>query len=229
MNNSSIFVNPNENEIEDQLSVPAPAPANPDKKAELYDGEITAEGIHEQILAKDEDGYCPCSIIVHLEKYHNVSENSTAEDIKEDDKEYVDSVEIKRCYLDIFSLREDLISVNFVFDSSNDAYLQELNEVLHRYRLMSEEMSANPDNEPNTVPVLTISFMPFAMNGAGFASYQLPIDYCLALGEDGFSNIVHMLFDVRTILYSELEFSEEEIIEVEKNILQEDHSGLFEE
>lgn len=238
MEYSSIFVNPEEKEQEaEQTSVPMPEPVpvpkpveRTEKMADLFDGTVTAEGIHEQILAKDEEGYSPCSITVHLEKIHNVTENTVLDDVKEEDREYIDSVQIRRCSMDIFSLREDLVSVNFVFDSPNDAYLQELNEMMHRYRVMSEEMSKEvTDGTASTVPVLTVSFMPLIMNGAGFASYQAPVDYCIALGDDGKSGLMHMLFDMNTILYSELEFTEEEVIETQKNIMQEDHSGLFEE
>lgn len=207
-------------ETEDNIPVPKPvAPVNTDSNEEDLLN-FSSDDILDLVCSKDSDGYSPSLITVTLQKAHNINENTKLDDITEDDLEYVDELILKNCSVDLFSLTDNIITVKFEFDSVNDAYLMELNQVLNRYRLLQED-NFSKDTDQQILPLLRISFMPEKLKGYGMMSMIFPISYFRVLNDNNINASMLLLFDAENVEFSKIELSEEDKIQIQADVLRE--------
>lgn len=201
---------------EDVLNVPKPS-VKEEKQVELFD--FTGDDIIDLVCSTNKEGYSPAFISASIQKIHNVDENTMLEDVKEEDLEQVDDMVIENCKVDIFALNEKFINIRLEFDSVNDAYLRELNEILNRYRVMQE---ANlQDETSNTIPVFYLTFMPVALQGRGILKAVLPTAYFRTLNDNDINACMHFIFDIEGIEANQILLTEEEKINIEAEILRE--------
>lgn len=144
--------------MENAENMTVPVPDRPEtEEIQLEPGEITADDVNNEILATNEDGYCPCTIVAMIEALHDVHDGDDFDEITEDQREIVDDITIEYCDVDLYSIDGDLLNVILTFETPQDEYLKDLMEMLDTYRQMAEE---HVDNKNVTIPMFSLSFIP---------------------------------------------------------------------
>ena len=198
---------------------PETLPTKSDFSQQNEDYNFTAEDIHEQLLAHDEDGYCPCVIVANIEKIRNVTEDTEFDKIPDEDRFLVDDLALEFCSADTYTLDGEIINLILEFDSPQDAYLRELYQFMKKYRVMSEHYQTDPDD--NEIPMLTISFMPKKYKGHAILIFAFPISYFETLSENGEKTRINLLFHAENVEYRCIKLDKETEIELHAELQRE--------
>lgn len=188
---------------------------------------ITAEDIQAEITSKNEAGYCPCTIILSLEKIHNLSRNM--EEINDEDREEVETEVLDFCSADIMEFDPEIFSLVLCFDTPQDAYMMDALRMLDRYRHMQEHPSGNE------AAMFSISFLPDKYDGQAIGVFSFPVAYFRTLDEDGQKTRIHFLFREEDALYQRLLIDGDTMTQIKADAMRQagereaSSGGLFEE
>lgn len=225
------------------LNVPAPEA----KKEEGVDGDLVEEYVKEAseaaasdmtvdeamalITAQNKEGYSPSQIYVSLERLVNLDEDTTLENLRDDQRETVEDTEISNCKIDFFALTDDIATLTFTFDSEKDVYLREFYETLKRYRYMLEKLEQ--EERDDIMPMLTIMITPEESYGQAILACSFPVSYFRTLDDTGINASLSILFHTANITYMFVPATEEEHRETVANAMREIEAGgngnLFED
>lgn len=172
----------------------------------------------------DDDKHSNIFTIAMIQKLHGVTEDVTSvDDIPEENREYVDDIEISDFKLDIFALEGSVANVLMTFDSVHSAYLKELNELLNRYRIIQEDLAVN--GKDDTVAMFSLIFMPKKMNGLASVQMNFPIMYARVLAENDVNCAMQLLFDINNIKFALLDIDEDTDAEITADAMRDAESG----
>ena len=194
--------------------------------------EFTSEDILDLVTSVDEDGHSPSYINASLDRIVDIGENTTLEDLTEENYEHVDSIQIEYVNVSFDSLDGEIATCILSFDTVNDAYLIELNEFLNRYKIMCKDYSMQ-ENAGAAIPSFSMTFAPKALNGFGIMRISFPILYTRCLNDEGTNASMLIAFRLSNLEFSRLDISEEDLAELKADVYREVQSGtggmLFEE
>lgn len=211
-----------EENMEENVIVPEPGTTSTDQE------DITADTIMEKILEKDEDGFSPSVISVTLERFNNFTGDMNVPD---EDREYIDAVNVERAAIDVSTFDGELFNLFFDFESPKSVILRELNELLVRYRTMTEEFATNGITDK--LAVITVMIAPRELNGMGMLKLTMPTLYTRVLSDSGENAAFLMQFRKEFIEFMQLDISEEEKLQMQAEAMRTLEAGtggnLFEE
>ena len=209
-----------------------PVPEKMETVVENTEMEFDQDTILTLINSVDEDGNCPCFMLASLELYKDVTNDMMLTDVPEENKTIVDDMQIEDCSVDLYTMDGELVNAVFTFNSDRNAYLQELKRLLDRYRLMQDEIASNPDAN-DRIAVLSLAFLPKALNGKGLMQLSFPVSYFRTLDDAGLNVCMHTLFHMNNIQFMKVDIDEETEAEMTADILREMEGGtggaLFDE
>jgi len=192
---------------------------------------ITPETILDALMSTDEEGYSDAVMVADLARLHNVTPETTLENIPEEDHEYVDQMSIEGATFDMYTMDGKLFNMVLHFDSERDAYMKELNELLNRYRAMQEQIAEN--GEEGTVAMLSLTLMPNELNGKGALFASFPVSYFRVLDDNGTNASFLLQFYEENLEFMKLDVDEETRAEITADVMREMEEGtggsLFEE
>ena len=211
-----------EENMEENVIVPEPGTTSTEQE------DITADTIMEKILEKDEDGFSPSVISVTLERFNNFTGDMNVPD---EDREYIDAVNVERAAIDVSTFDGELFNLFFDFESPKSVILRELNELLVRYRTMTEEFATNGITDK--LAVITVMIAPRELNGMGILKLTMPTLYTRVLSDSGENAAFLMQFRKEFIEFMQLDISEEEKLQMQAEAMRTLEAGtggnLFEE
>lgn len=211
-----------EENMEENVIVPEPGTTSAEQE------DITADTIMEKILEKDEDGFSPSVISVTLERFNNFTGDMNVPD---EDREYIDAVNVERAAIDVSTFDGELFNLFFDFESPKSVILRELNELLVRYRTMTEEFATNGITDK--LAVITVMIAPRELNGMGMLKLTMPTLYTRVLSDSGENAAFLMQFRKEFIEFMQLDISEEEKLQMQAEAMRTLEAGtggnLFEE
>lgn len=211
-----------EENMEENVIVPEPGTTSTEQE------DITADTIMEKILEKDEDGFSPSVISVTLERFNNFTGDMNVPD---EDREYIDAVNVERAAVDVSTFDGELFNLFFDFESPKSVILRELNELLVRYRTMTEEFATNGITDK--LAVITVMIAPRELNGMGMLKLTMPTLYTRVLSDSGENAAFLMQFRKEFIEFMQLDVSEEEKLQMQAEAMRTLEAGtggnLFEE
>lgn len=211
-----------EENMEENVIVPEPGTTSTEQE------DITADTIMEKILEKDEDGFSPSVISVTLERFNNFTGDMNVPD---EDREYIDAVNVERAAVDVSTFDGELFNLFFDFESPKSVILRELNELLVRYRTMTEEFATNGITDK--LAVITVMIAPRELNGMGMLKLTMPTLYTRVLSDSGENAAFLMQFRKEFIEFMQLDISEEEKLQMQAEAMRTLEAGtggnLFEE
>lgn len=211
-----------EENMEENVIVPEPGTTSTEQE------DITADTIMEKILEKDEDGFSPSVISVTLERFNNFTGDMNVPD---EDREYIDAVNVERAAIDVSTFDGELFNLFFDFESPKSVILRELNELLVRYRTMTEEFATNGITDK--LAVITVMIAPRELNGMGMLKLTMPTLYTRVLSDSGENAAFLMQFRKEFIEFMQLDISEEEKLQMQAEAMRVLEAGtggnLFEE
>ena len=211
-----------EENMEENVIVPEPGTISTEQE------DITADTIMEKILEKDEDGFSPSVISVTLERFNNFTGDMNVPD---EDREYIDAVNVERAAIDVSTFDGELFNLFFDFESPKSVILRELNELLVRYRTMTEEFATNGITDK--LAVITVMIAPRELNGMGMLKLTMPTLYTRVLSDSGENAAFLMQFRKEFIEFMQLDISEEEKLQMQAEAMRTLEAGtggnLFEE
>ncbi len=211
-----------EENMEENVIVPEPGTTSTEQE------DITADTIMEKILERDEDGFSPSVISVTLERFNNFTGDMNVPD---EDREYIDAVNVERAAIDVSTLDGELFNLFFDFESPKSVILRELNELLVRYRTMTEEFATNGITDK--LAVITVMIAPRELNGMGMLKLTMPTLYTRVLSDSGENAAFLMQFRKEFIEFMQLDISEEEKLQMQAEAMRTLEAGtggnLFEE
>ena len=211
-----------EENMEENVIVPEPGTTSTEQE------DITADTIMEKILEKDEDGFSPSVISVTLERFNNFTGDMNVPD---EDREYIDAVNVERAAVDVSTFDGELFNLFFDFESPKSVILRELNELLVRYRTMTEEFATNGITDK--LAVITVMIAPRELNGMGMLKLTMPTLYTRVLSDSGENAAFLMQFRKEFIEFVQLDISEEEKLQMQAEAMRTLEAGtggnLFEE
>lgn len=211
-----------EENMEENVIVPEPGTTSTEQE------DITADTIMEKILEKDEDGFSPSVISVTLERFNNFTGDMN---IPDEDREYIDAVNVERAAIDVSTFDGELFNLFFDFESPKSVILRELNELLVRYRTMTEEFATNGITDK--LAVITVMIAPRELNGMGMLKLTMPTLYTRVLSDSGENAAFLMQFRKEFIEFMQLDISEEEKLQMQAEAMRTLEAGtggnLFEE
>lgn len=211
-----------EENMEENVIVPEPGTTSTEQE------DITADTIMEKILEKDEDGFSPSVISVTLERFNNFTGDMNVPD---EDREYIDAVNVERAAIDVSTFDGELFNLFFDFESPKSVILRELNELLVRYRTMTEEFATNGITDK--LAVITVMIAPRELNGMGMLKLTMPTLYTRVLSDSGENAAFLMQFRKEFIEFMQLDISEEEKLQMQAEAMRILEAGtggnLFEE
>ena len=211
-----------EENMEENVIVPEPGTTSTEQE------DITADTIMEKILEKDEDGFSPSVISVTLERFNNFTGDMNVPD---EDREYIDAVNVERAAVDVSTFDGELFNLFFDFESPKSVILRELNELLVRYRTMTEEFATNGITDK--LAVITVMIAPRELNGMGMLKLTMPTLYTRVLSDSGENAAFLMQFRKEFIEFMQLDISEEEKLQMQAEAMRILEAGtggnLFEE
>ena len=211
-----------EENMEENVIVPEPGTTSTEQE------DITADIIMEKILEKDEDGFSPSVISVTLERFNNFTGDMNVPD---EDREYIDAVNVERAAVDVSTFDGELFNLFFDFESPKSVILRELNELLVRYRTMTEEFATNGITDK--LAVITVMIAPRELNGMGMLKLTMPTLYTRVLSDSGENAAFLMQFRKEFIEFMQLDISEEEKLQMQAEAMRTLEAGtggnLFEE
>lgn len=208
--------------MEENVIVPEPGTTSTEQE------DITADTIMEKILERDEDGFSPSVISVTLERFNNFTGDMNVSD---EDREYIDAVNVERAAIDVSTFDGELFNLFFDFESPKSVILRELNELLVRYRTMTEEFATNGISDK--LAVITVMIAPRELNGMGMLKLTMPTLYTRVLSDSGENAAFLMQFRKEFIEFMQLDISEEEKLQMQAEAMRTLEAGtggnLFEE
>lgn len=211
-----------EENMEENVIVPEPGTTSTEQE------DITADTIMEKILERDEDGFSPSVISVTLERFNNFTGDMNVPD---EDREYIDAVNVERAAIDVSTFDGELFNLFFDFESPKSVILRELNELLVRYRTMTEEFATNGITDK--LAVITVMIAPRELNGMGMLKLTMPTLYTRVLSDSGENAAFLMQFRKEFIEFMQLDISEEEKLQMQAEAMRILEAGtggnLFEE
>lgn len=211
-----------EENMEENVIVPEPGTTSTEQE------DITADTIMEKILERDEDGFSPSVISVTLERFNNFTGDMNVPD---EDREYIDAVNVERAAIDVSTFDGELFNLFFDFESPKSVILRELNELLVRYRTMTEEFATNGITDK--LAVITVMIAPRELNGMGMLKLTMPTLYTRVLSDSGENAAFLMQFRKEFIEFMQLDISEEEKLQMQAEAMRTLEAGtggnLFEE
>ena len=211
-----------EENMKENVIVPEPGTISTEQE------DITADTIMEKILEKDEDGFSPSVISVTLERFNNFTGDMNVPD---EDREYIDAVNVERAAIDVSTFDGELFNLFFDFESPKSVILRELNELLVRYRTMTEEFATNGITDK--LAVITVMIAPRELNGMGMLKLTMPTLYTRVLSDSGENAAFLMQFRKEFIEFMQLDISEEEKLQMQAEAMRTLEAGtggnLFEE
>lgn len=211
-----------EENMEENVIVPEPGTTSTEQE------DITADTIMEKILERDEDGFSPSVISVTLERFNNFTGDMNVPD---EDREYIDAVNVERAAVDVSTFDGELFNLFFDFESPKSVILRELNELLVRYRTMTEEFATNGITDK--LAVITVMIAPRELNGMGMLKLTMPTLYTRVLSDSGENAAFLMQFRKEFIEFMQLDISEEEKLQMQAEAMRTLEAGtggnLFEE
>ena len=211
-----------EENMEENVIVPEPGTTSTEQE------DITADTIMEKILERDEDGFSPSVISVTLERFNNFTGDMNVPD---EDREYIDAVNVERAAIDVSTFDGELFNLFFDFESPKSVILRELNELLVRYRTMTEEFAT--DGITDKLAVITVMIAPRELNGMGMLKLTMPTLYTRVLSDSGENAAFLMQFRKEFIEFMQLDISEEEKLQMQAEAMRVLEAGtggnLFEE
>ena len=203
--------------MENTENMTVPVPDRPEtEEIQLEPGEITADDINNEILATNEDGYCPCTIVAMIEALHDVHDGDDFDKITEDQREIVDDITIEYCDVDLYSIDGDLLNVILTFETPQDEYLKDLMEMLDTYRQMAEE---HIDNKNITIPMFSLSFIPEKYDGKVGATFSFPLSCFRTLDGNDQETQAHLIFNMENASYQQFDIDEDTMAEIEADVL----------
>lgn len=211
-----------EENMEENVIVPEPGTTSTEQE------DVTADTIMEKILERDEDGFSPSVISVTLERFNNFTGDMNVPD---EDREYIDAVNVERAAIDVSTFDGELFNLFFDFESPKSVILRELNELLVRYRTMTEEFATNGITDK--LAVITVMIAPRELNGMGMLKLTMPTLYTRVLSDSGENAAFLMQFRKEFIEFMQLDISEEEKLQMQAEAMRTLEAGtggnLFEE
>ncbi len=203
--------------------VPEPTNSISDDKENAE--EITSDTIPKGILTLNDEGHSDSVIVASLERLHNVQDGAVIEELSEDDREQIDGMTIEGAAVDIYTLDGHLFNLILKFDTVKDAYLQELHDILNRYRVMQESMAAN-DSVPETeAAMFSISLMPESLNGFGALTLTFPAAYFRILDDNGVNASMLIQFYEENLQFQTLDIDEDMQSELTADVMREFEEG----
>ena len=203
--------------MENTENMTVPVPDRPEvEEVQLEPGEITADDVNNEILATNEDGYCPCTIVAMIEALHDVHDGDDFDEITEDQREIVDDITIEYCDVDLYSIDGDLLNVILTFETPQDEYLKDLMEMLDTYRQMAEE---HVDNKNVTIPMFSLSFIPEKYDGKVGATFSFPLSNFRTLDGNDQETQAHLIFNMENASYQQFDIDEDTMAEIEADVL----------
>ena len=134
-----------------------------------------------------------------------------------------------------FLFRKTKVTVTFNlffdFESPKSVILRVLNELLVRYRTMTEEFATNGITDK--LAVITVMIAPRELNGMGMLKLTMPTLYTRVLSDSGENAAFLMQFRKEFIEFMQLDISEEEKLQMQAEAMRILEAGtggnLFEE
>jgi hypothetical protein len=215
--------------------IPAPQPTTKEEDTpstvSVNGMDVDAELIVSLINSTDKDGYSPCLVNASLERFTNIQPEKTLSDYTEDERTYIDGVDLSNCAINIHTFDGDLVNLILTFDSPKDSYLRELNELCNRYRIAADELTAKETDD--AAVSLTITIVPKDLDGRAMVTLTLPTLFCRTLSDDGENASMLLQFHMGCVDFLAINVTDEEVTEITSDIMRQEEMGtngqLFEE
>lgn len=215
------------NEINNNTVMNVPAPEEI-KGVNAFDTnemdiEMTPDTILSEILSINKDGHTPCMITMSLERVKKVIPGKAFLDYTEEEKEYVDQVEINDCSVDISTLDGMLFNAVFTFDTKDAQYLKDMNEMFNRYRQVTEEYALNNEQEKGIA--LTVLIAPDRFMGKGILAMSFPVMGIRCLADNGENASMFMMFHQEDVDFISVEMTKEEEVQITADVMRATSEG----
>lgn len=224
---------PDSSELIDMSNIPAPEGMEEEVSNRPDINSIkSVDDVLEMIMEANPDDpeHSNCLILAAIQKLHGIEEGMNIDDIPEEDREYVDDIEVSDCKVDIYSMDGRMTTLLLTFDSVHSAYLKELNELINRYRVMQEDLAMKSSD---TAAMFSIILMPRRMEGLASCTMNFPLMYARVLSDNDVNCSFQMMFDINDINFAVLDIDEETDAEITANAMRSAEEGtggnLFEE
>ena len=192
-------------------NIPAPTEAPEVTNSLSTDGlTIDADSIFAAMTQINESGHSPNMITVSLERINKIVPGQAYIDYSDEEKEFIDSVDIGDCAVDLSSLDGNLFNLMLTFDTRESVYLKDLNDILNRYRHVLEEYATQGVTDKGVV--LSVIIAPDVFKGRGMCVLNMPTMFVRCLADNGENASMLMQFYVQDVDFYSIEMTEEDEI-----------------
>ena len=199
--------------MDNNVNIPEPTVNEENVNAlDIGNTEINADTILAEICTVDENGHSPSMITLSLERINKVMPGKLYLDYTDEEKEFIDSVNIGDCAVDIYSLDGTLFNAVFTFDTRTAQYLADMNDILNRYRHVTEEYAMNGVEDKGVV--LSIIIAPNKFMGKGICILNMPTMYVRCLDDNGENAAMFTQFHAEDVDFLCIDMTEEEEIQL---------------
>ena len=206
------------------VNIPEPTVAEePANALNTNNVEINAETILAEISTVNEDGHSPCMITASLERINKIVPDKLYMDYTDDEKEFIDRVDINDCAIDIYTLDGLTFNAVLTFDTRESQYLKDLNDICNRYRHVTEEYAAKEVQDKGIV--LSLLIAPLKFMGKGICVMNMPAMYCRCLDDNGENTSMFMQFHAGDVDFFAVEMTEEEEIQLTADAMRQVSEG----
>lgn len=186
----------------------------------------SVDDLMDMIMENDPDdkNHSNTFIIAMIQKLRGITpELESLDDIPEENREYVDDIEVADCRIDVYSLDTRFVNIILTFDSVHSVYLKELNELLNRYRVIQEDVAIN--GKEDMAAMFSLIFMPKRMEGLAQCQMNFPIMYTRVLAENDVNCAMQLLFDINDVKFSLLNVDDDTDAELTAEAMRDAESG----
>lgn len=208
----------------EQVSVPVPEPIENPNDVEFKSEEIDADRLLEDILKLDKGGHANCQILFSMERLHNVKEGMSLDDVPDEDREWLDDLQVENAAIDVYSMDGEISCLNLVFDNDKDVYIREINDMMNRYRLAQEQLQTEETAKSDMI-MLSVLLMPYETDYQAFLQFAFPFWWGRVVGATGQGNIMTLMFHNNNIDATQIDMTEDELNTVKADVMRDLESG----
>lgn len=205
-------------------NIPAPV-SEPDKEEIQFRSEdVDPDRILSDILKLDNDGHANCQILFSMERLHDIEEGMTLDNVPDENREWLDDLQVENAVLDIYSMDGEITCLNLIFDNDKDVFIREINDFMNKYRIsQSQLMDAEVHN--NDMIMLSVLLMPYETDYQAFLQFAFPFWYGRVIGVTGSGNVMTLMFHNDNIDAIQIDMTEDELNTVKADVMRDMESG----
>lgn len=208
----------------ENVPVPVPAPIENPNGVTFKSEDIDADRLLADILKLDNDGHSNCQILFTMERLHNIKEGMALDEVPEEDREWLDDLQVENAVIDLYSMDGEISCLNLIFDNDKDVYIREINDFVSQYRIAQEQLQQE-DGSKNDMIMLSVLLMPYETDYQAFLQLAFPFWSGRVVGVTGEANVMTLMFHNDNIDAIQIDMTEDELNTVTADVLRSMESG----